>query len=136
MAPYFNAIEYPNDIEEEKFPDVQARRKIVNRFPSRNWPSFFQPNKHVSQNDPRFVFNLASPYNLFNRKVKTITFTFTSSLTFTSVQSCIPNSQFSSGSAGVTCRRKRREIVQGDQGIKSDELLTQFIAITPSDVQP
>ncbi len=67
--------------------------------------------------------------------MKTITFTFTSSLTFTSVQSCIPSAQFSPGSADVICRRKRRELVEADQGIKSDDEMTQF-AITPSDVQP
>jgi hypothetical protein len=131
MDHYLNAIENQNDMEEEKFPDVQARRKIVNRFPTRNRPSFFQPKPQP--NDPRFVINLATPYNIFNRKVKTITFTFTSSLTFTTVKSCIPSDQFSSGSADVTCRRKRRGIVEA-RGIKSDES-TQFV-IAPSDVQP
>ena len=133
MAPDFNAFESPNDMEDETFPDVQSRRKVVNRFPSRNRPSFFRPNKPVSQNDPRFVINLASPYNLFNRKVKTITFTFTSSLTFTSVQSCIPSSQFSFGLADVTCRRKRRGLVASPE-IQSED--AQQFAITPSYVQP
>ncbi|EFX73017.1 hypothetical protein DAPPUDRAFT_110232 [Daphnia pulex] len=132
--PYLNAIGNPNDEEEEnQFPvQVQGRRKTMNSFPTRFRPSFLQ-SKPQQQDDPRFLINLASP-NLITRKVKTITFTLTSSLTFTSVQSCIPSAQFYTGAADVACRRKRRGGIVAPLTI-SKPADTQF-AITPTDVQP
>lgn len=129
-----NAVENSNDEDkEDQFPvQVQARRKTVNSFPTRFRPSFLQP-KPQQQDDQRFLINLASP-NLLTRKVKTITFTLTSSLTFTSVQSCIPSAQFATGAAEITCRRKRRGgFVEALDISKPED--TQFVII-PTDVQP
>jgi hypothetical protein len=125
-------VENSNDEDkEDQFPvQVQARRKTS--FPTRFRPSFLQP-KPQQQDDQRFLINLASP-NLLTRKVKTITFTLTSSLTFTSVQSCIPSAQFATGAAEITCRRKRRGgIVEALDISKPED--TQFVII-PTDVQP
>lgn len=121
--PYSNAIENANNVDEDQFPDVQSRGKFgVSRY--RPW--FLQ--HQTPQYNPRIVINLASRTNLLN-KVKTVTFTFTSSVTFTSVQSCIPSTEFSPGSAGVNCR-KRRGVLESDSKLET----IQF-AIAPSDVQ-
>ncbi|XP_032783032.1 uncharacterized protein LOC116920955 [Daphnia magna] len=122
--PYSNAIENANNMDEDQFPDVQSRGKFgVSRY--RPW--FLQ--HQTPQYNPRIVINLASRTNLLN-KVKTVTFTFTSSVTFTSVQSCIPSTEFSPGSAGVTCR-KRRGVLESSHS----KLETSQFAIAPSDVQ-
>ncbi|XP_057368642.1 uncharacterized protein LOC130689719 [Daphnia carinata] len=123
--PYLNAIENANNVDEDQFPDVQLRGKLgVSRYR----PSFLQQLK--PQYHPRIVINLASRTNLLN-KVKTVTFTFTSSVTFTSVQSCIPSTEFSPGSAGVNCR-KRREVLESSHS----QLEPSQFAIAPSGVQP
>ncbi|XP_046459120.1 uncharacterized protein LOC124205689 isoform X2 [Daphnia pulex] len=134
--PYLNAVENPNDEEgEDQFPvQVQGRRKTMNSFPTRFRPSFLQPKPQ--KDDPRFLINLASP-NLITRKVKTITFTLTSSLTFTSVQSCIPSAQFYTGAADIACRRKRRGgIVAPLDALDISKPEDTEFAITPTDVQP
>lgn len=112
------------DDAEDEFPDAQSRIKGFNRL-----RPFFQHK--AQQQSPRVVVNLATRTNFLN-KVKTITFTLTSTVTFTSVKSCIPSNHFYVGAADKTCRRKRRSIVEDEE---IDSVETQF-AIAPSDVQP
>jgi hypothetical protein len=119
-----NIMESNDVFGEGEFPDAQSRIKGLNR----HRPLF--PAK--SPKDPRVVINLASQSNFFTREVKTITFTMTSCVAITSVQSCIPSADFFTGAADKTCRRKRRGIVEA-RGFRSEE--SQF-AIVPSDVQP
>ncbi|KAI9559247.1 hypothetical protein GHT06_016036 [Daphnia sinensis] len=124
--PYLDAIENANNVDEGQFPDVQMRGKLgVSRYR----PSFMQQLK--PQYNPRIHFiNLASRTNLLN-KVKTVTFTFTSSVTFTSVQSCIPSTEFSPGSAGVNCRKRRGVLESSGSNLENNQF-----AIAPSGVQP
>nr|WBD92714.1 putative cladoceran-specific protein type 1 [Daphnia magna] len=121
--PHFRTVQNPKRVHENQLLDVQLRNKLGN---SRYWPSFLEQLK--PQFNPRIIINLANRTNLLN-KVKTITFTFTSSLTFTSVQSCIPSTDFFPGFNAVACR-KRRGLVE------SSDLGTSQFTITPSDVQP
>ncbi len=120
-----DVIESVNNLDaEDEFPDAQSRIKGFNRL-----RPFLQ---NMAQQRSRVVVNLASRTNFLN-KVKTITFTLTSGVTFSSVQSCIPSNHFYVGAADKTCRRKRRANVEDQgSGIESEE--TQFV-ITPSDVQ-
>ncbi|KAI9559249.1 hypothetical protein GHT06_016038 [Daphnia sinensis] len=122
--PHFRTIPNRTSVHENQFPEVHFRNKLDN---SRYRPSFLQQFK--PQFNPRFVINLANRSKLLN-KVTTITFTFTSSLTFTSVQSCIPSTDFVPGLDAVACR-KRRAIESLDHQLGT----TQF-TITPSGVQP
>ncbi|KAK4010349.1 uncharacterized protein LOC116920973 [Daphnia magna] len=87
----------------------------------------YQP---LPPNNARFVVNFSSRTHLLN-KVNTITFTITSSVTFTKVQSCIPSNQFFPNFASVICRRKRAEIVESITNWKDIQL-----AIKPTYVQP
>ncbi|KAI9559250.1 hypothetical protein GHT06_016039 [Daphnia sinensis] len=125
--PYLNAIQIPKSFQENQYPDVESRNKLDN---SRYGPSFLQQMK--PQFNPRIVVNLASRTNLLN-KVKTITVTFISSVTFTSVQSCIPSTEFYPGSTAVACRRKRREL---NEPLDNNLGAIQQFAIRPSNVQP
>lgn len=118
-------MESTDVLGEGEFPDAQSRIKGFNR----HRPLLFQTK---SPKDPRVVINLSSQSNFFIRGVKTITFTMTSSVTFTSVHSCIPSADFFTGAADRTCRRKRRGIAEA-RGFRSEE--SQF-AIAPSEVQP
>ncbi|EFX63263.1 hypothetical protein DAPPUDRAFT_268750 [Daphnia pulex] len=103
--------------------NAQSRIKGFNRHRPLLFPA-------KSPKDPRVVINLASQSNFFTRRVKTITFTMTSSVTIiTSVQSCIPSADFFTGATDRTCRRKRRGIVEA-RGFRSEE--SQF-AIAPSE---
>ncbi|KZS14719.1 Uncharacterized protein APZ42_020086 [Daphnia magna] len=124
--PFSNIIQNSKSVQEDQFPDVELRNKLGN---SRYRPSFLQQLK--PQFKPRIIINLASRTNLLN-KVKTITVTFTSSVTFTSVQSCIPSTEFFPGLTAVACRRKRREL---DESPDNKLATLQQFAITPSNVQ-
>ncbi|XP_057368657.1 uncharacterized protein LOC130689733 [Daphnia carinata] len=113
--PFFRQLPRNDPVREENYVGIKLRTKDVNRY---------QP---LPQNNARFVINFSSLSPLLN-KVKTITFTITSSVTFTKVQSCLPTNQFyTSAFTSVTCRRKRSAIVES-----SDVQLT----INPTNMQP
>jgi hypothetical protein len=120
-----NIMESKDVFGEGEFPDAQSRIKGFNRHRPLLFPA-------KSPKDPRVVINLASQSNFFIREMKMITFTMTSSVAITSVQSCIPSADFFTGAADRTFRRKRRGIVEA-RGFRSEE--SQF-AIAPCDVQP
>ncbi|KAI9559246.1 hypothetical protein GHT06_016035 [Daphnia sinensis] len=95
--PFFRQLPRTDPDREEA--DTKLRNKELNRY---------QP---LPQNNARFVVNFSSRTHLLN-KLNTITFTITSSVTFTKVQSCIPSNQFSFSFASVICRRKRGEMAE------------------------
>lgn len=82
--------------DDNEYADVQSRAKASNRYKT-------SPLNNVN---PRFLFNMFSSMT-FTDPVKTATFTLTSTVNITSVQSCISSSLFASGSSNVICRRKR-----------------------------
>ncbi|XP_059351562.1 uncharacterized protein LOC132088023 [Daphnia carinata] len=124
--PHFRTIPNRKSVHKNQFPEVHFRNKGDN---SRYRLPFLQQFKpHFN---PRFVINLANRTKLLN-KVTTITFTFTSSVTFTSVQSCIPSSDFFPGLDAVTCR-KRRNLVRESL---DHQLGTSQFTFTPSVIQP
>lgn len=67
-----------------------------------------------SNDDPaaRFFFNaVTSGTNSYSFLQRTIYYISTTTLTTTSTTSCIPAGSFDSPSSTITCRRKRREII-------------------------
>jgi hypothetical protein len=90
------SAEYQDDyIDEEEYPEIHSRVKV------------YQQRRPVFANRPqnqRFLFN----YILSSLRTTTATFTATSSLTLTVVQSCIAAAKFKDDAAKTTaCRRKR-----------------------------
>ncbi|XP_032783058.2 uncharacterized protein LOC116920975 [Daphnia magna] len=119
VMPFFRQLPRDDPDVEEIFGGTQLRNKEMNRY---------QP---IPQDKARLVVNFSSRSYLLN-KVKTISFTITSSVTLTKVESCIPSHQFSASFASVTCRRKRGGIAELPVTNWKDIQL----AIQPTNVQP
>jgi hypothetical protein len=110
------AAEYQDSIEEDEYPDVHSRVKVYNpRLP-------FFPIRQQQDQQQRFLISYVN--NLMTK-----TLTLTSSLTLTSIQSCIAAAKFVDEAAKKTqCRRKRALL---DSNNAED---TQF-AIVPTETQ-
>jgi hypothetical protein len=111
---------YQTDLNEE-FPDTQSRKKLST---IRHRP--FSISK-LPQQKQRFFYNYYT--NVNSILTKTATFTLTSTLSLTAVQSCIAAAKFLDDAAKATaCRRKRGILENAPED-------TQFIAIDPSETQ-
>jgi hypothetical protein len=103
LHPSFTPDEYQRDDfnEAEEFPDTQSRKKITNNIRPRPLS-----NKLPHQQKQRFFYNYYT--NVNSILTKTATFTLTSTLSLTTVQSCIAAAKFKDDAAKATaCRRKR-----------------------------
>jgi hypothetical protein len=102
LHPSFTPDEYQRDFNEaEEFPDTQSRKKISNNIRPRPLS-----NKLPHQQKQRFFYNYYT--NVNSILTKTATFTLTSTLSLTTVQSCIAAAKFKDDAAKATaCRRKR-----------------------------
>ncbi|XP_046638416.1 uncharacterized protein LOC124316482 [Daphnia pulicaria] len=110
------AAEYQDYSKEDEYPDVHSRVKVYNpRLP-------FFPIRQQQDQQQRFLISYVN--NLMTK-----TLTLTSSLTLTSIQSCIAAAKFVDAAAKKTqCRRKRALL---DSNNAED---TQF-AIVPTETQ-
>ena len=114
--------DFADNHDETEFDDIQSRIKSSNRYK----PSPLDPI------NPRFLFNLLGQFTITD-PVKTATFTYTSHVNITTVQSCISSSLFANGSSNVICRRKR-DLLHFLAMKESDEV-NQF-DISPSETLP
>lgn len=114
--------DFTEDIVEDEFPITESR----NRVPGvRYRPNL--PNRIAIPN-PRFFINYYT--NVASLLTKTATFTVTSSLSLTSIQSCIAAVKFLDDAAKTKACRRKREIL--DNVPHPEDL--QF-AIVPSQTQ-
>lgn len=111
------AAEYQDYFDEEENPDIQSR---INAIRQRR-PAFVKR----PQSDQRLLFSY-----LTNLKTTTASFTLTSSVTLTSVQSCIAAVKFLDDAAKTTACRRKRDLLEGSP-TPAD---LQF-AIVPSNTQ-
>ncbi|XP_046645990.1 uncharacterized protein LOC124336283 isoform X2 [Daphnia pulicaria] len=97
LVPSFMDAGFQNVFSENEFPNDQPRFKGFNRY---------RPSSVAYEQEPRFFFkNVASAYsNVFD---KTATFTLTSSVTLTTVETCIAAINILDAPKTTYCRRKR-----------------------------
>ncbi|XP_032798353.2 uncharacterized protein LOC116935079 [Daphnia magna] len=102
------------------FPDTRLRFKGFSRD---------QASNSNDQLDARLLFANNGIYT--NPFLKTVTFTYRTSLSLTSYVTCVPANQLLNGAGATYCRRKRRTI-----NVAADEIAegNQFL-ITPSETQ-
>lgn len=114
------AFNNEDSVDEDNYLDVQSRFKGLSRFR----PSF-------SQQNPRFFLSYISGGSSVNPFARTVTFTLTSTINITSVQTCISAALFKDAAAqNLACRRKR-EILDSHDENEDDN---QFF-ISPTETQ-
>ncbi|XP_057369325.1 uncharacterized protein LOC130690329 isoform X2 [Daphnia carinata] len=126
LNPSYMDVDYSNDFTEDIVDDEYPITESRNRVPEvRYRPAL--PNR-VAIPNPRFFINYYT--NVASLLTKTATFTVTSSLSLTSIQSCIAAAKFLDDAAKSKACRRKREII--DNAPHSEDL--QF-AIIPSQTQ-
>ncbi|KAI9558800.1 hypothetical protein GHT06_015589 [Daphnia sinensis] len=126
LNPSYVDVDYSNDftedIADDEFPITESRNRVPEvRYRPALSNRFAIPN-------PRFFINYYT--NVASLLTKTATFTVTSSLSVTSIQSCIAAVKFLDDAAKSKACRRKREIL--DNGHHSEDL--QF-SIVPSETQ-
>ncbi|EFX82564.1 hypothetical protein DAPPUDRAFT_101160 [Daphnia pulex] len=121
LDPSFVADDYYQDDfnAEEDYPDVHSRNKVSSAIRYRPFSN--------NQQQQRFFFNYYNS-NINSILTKTVTFTLTSTVSLTTVQSCIAAANFLDAAAQTTPCRRKRDILENAQ---ED---AQFI-IAPSETQ-
>jgi hypothetical protein len=113
------ADDYQDDFNaEEEYPDMHSRNKVAEI----RYRPFFN-----NQQQQRFFLNNFNS-NINSIRTKTITFTLTSTVSLTTVQSCIAAVKFLDDAAKTTPCRRKRDILEN-----SPEDAQFFIA--PSETQ-
>lgn len=106
---------YQDYVDEDEYTDVNSRSKI------------YQQRRPVFAKEPQEQRLLLNYLSIIQ---KTATFTFTSSLTITSIQSCIAAAKFKDEAAKKSICRRKRDLMLDD----SSQEEIQF-AIVPTETQ-
>lgn len=113
------ADDYQDDFNaEEEYPDMHSRNKVAEIR--------YRPFLNNQQQQRFFLNNFNSNFNSI--RTKTISFTLTSTVSLTTVQSCIAAVKFVDDAAKTTPCRRKRDILENTQ---ED---AQFV-IAPSETQ-